>query len=331
MTDDKSGREAYLRSQEGDLTSYAAMLGDGFSHKVDLLAQLIRDAHHPSLGRYKERLLQECIAQFLPKRFRVGTGFVVFPKRHDGSVATPADPRFANVYDHEVSSQLDIIVYDATDYPMVLQDGDFVVVRPEAVRSIVEVKGALTTKAVADSINSFVDYGQKWTRCREFYKSVGTPGENVPLLKAPWFMLMGWRAYVGASGGPAMDGTRLRQAIVDAYQASGADLTKVPLLNAAYLYGDCIVDATVHFGTAGYGTVRGQLVRHHRDGATELAGDGTVADLLAKIHISLGPPINFVMSHRRHGSEGGIPPYAHAGFAALVEGGVWSMSRRWNE
>ena len=56
----------YLESRTGDLTSYAAATGDAFASRINLLAQLIRDSHHPSLGLYKERLLMKVILEHIP-------------------------------------------------------------------------------------------------------------------------------------------------------------------------------------------------------------------------------------------------------------------------
>ena len=72
-------RKKYLQSLQGDLAGFTALLGEQFGAKVNMLAQLLGDAHHPSLGAYKERILADAIASSLPKRYRIGTGFVLFP------------------------------------------------------------------------------------------------------------------------------------------------------------------------------------------------------------------------------------------------------------
>jgi len=73
----KENRERYLQGRSGDLTRFAAMLGDSFESKIDWLAQLIGTAHDPSLGQYKENLLRAVIRDFIPKRYEVGTGNVL--------------------------------------------------------------------------------------------------------------------------------------------------------------------------------------------------------------------------------------------------------------
>ena len=62
----KEARQAYLDAKKGDLTSYAGMIGQEFSSKIDRLAHIIGRAHEPSVGEYKESLLRSCIEQFIP-------------------------------------------------------------------------------------------------------------------------------------------------------------------------------------------------------------------------------------------------------------------------
>ncbi|WP_152428814.1 hypothetical protein [Methylomonas sp. MK1] len=66
-------------SARSDLTGFAALLGESFSSRIDLLTKVLLDAHYPSLVAYKERLLAETIRNYLPRSVEVGTGFVLFP------------------------------------------------------------------------------------------------------------------------------------------------------------------------------------------------------------------------------------------------------------
>lgn len=67
----KQLREDYLVSRKGNLTTYAAMIGEGFSSTLHRLAQIIGGSHEPSLGSYKERLLMNVIKDFIPNRYEV--------------------------------------------------------------------------------------------------------------------------------------------------------------------------------------------------------------------------------------------------------------------
>lgn len=303
----------------GDLTSYAAMLGDSFKLKVDWLGQLIHDSHFPSIGVYKERLLRSVINDFIPKRYEVGTGFVLFPNKQLYKVGD--SERDGN--NHEVSSQLDLIVYNSTDFPIVFRDQDFVVVRPESVRSIIEVKGSLTSKDVDETIDSYIDFGMKWKRCSNLYEKTHGPKLHMPRL-----MLMAWAVAFDDKGYPKSDGERLRKQIVKKYkEIPKTEIQGLPKLDSAYIYNDCRVDFTVQIGNdgvkLGYGTSRGQLVRYDKEGQPEIAGDKTIASLLANVQFSVDnpdTPFNSMFSHVDQTNRGDILTHKYNGFECWLEG-----------
>ena len=70
----------------------------------------------------------------------VGTGFVMFPHEDPNPPGGPDlyDPLNQSAY--SVSRQCDILIYDVARFPPVFRDGEFVVVRPEAVRAVIEVR-----------------------------------------------------------------------------------------------------------------------------------------------------------------------------------------------
>lgn len=79
----------------------------------------IRDRHWLSDGLWKESVLRAVLRRHLPRHLEIGSGFIVAG--------------------NEVSTQIDILIYD-TNYPILFQDGDFVVVTPDLVRAVIEVK-----------------------------------------------------------------------------------------------------------------------------------------------------------------------------------------------
>lgn len=93
------------------------------THKV---RNLIR--HWGEDGRYKEAVLKNVIRRFLPERFIIGSGFVVKPTTLRG--------------EHLSSRQIDLIIYDDAS-PVLFKEGDFVILTPDAVRGIIEVKNNL--------------------------------------------------------------------------------------------------------------------------------------------------------------------------------------------
>jgi len=88
-------------------------------------------------GRYKEAILKSVIRRFLPERFAISAGFVV--------------RQTSNRAEHESSKQIDLIIYD-TDYPVLFNEGDLVVVTPDAVRAIIEVKTNLENLSLKETV-----------------------------------------------------------------------------------------------------------------------------------------------------------------------------------
>jgi len=87
----------------------------------DRLSSLI--SHPAEKGKYMEAILKSVIAKFLPRKYSIGTGFIINHKK-------------------EVSTQIDIIIYD-NSFPVLFSEGDFVVVLAKSVKAIVEVKSSI--------------------------------------------------------------------------------------------------------------------------------------------------------------------------------------------
>jgi hypothetical protein len=294
-------RAAYLTSKHADLTAYAAMIGEEFASRVHRLAKIIGTSHEPSVGAYKESILRGAVSKFIPKRYTVGTGFVVFTKDSERNDATSTNIDLQNLKDHCTSKQLDIVVYDDYNFPPLLREGEFVVLRPESVRSVVEVTGYLTLKKLDEVITSFVDFGRKWREYQRYRSTWGTTQST----DQPSLELFAWDVYVRPDGRPDCDGRTIRQGIVKSYRSSlaPAELSErsVPLLNAAYLYNNCIVSRCGYsrneVSRDGYLTSRGQFIRYDADRKPSQAGDCTIASLLAAIHVSLETPFNADFSY----------------------------------
>lgn len=78
-------------------------------------------SHGPTVGTYRENLLQNTLKKHLPERYHVATGFIF-----------------------GLSRQIDILIYDRVDYAPVFREGELVIVPPESVRAVIEVKTNLT-------------------------------------------------------------------------------------------------------------------------------------------------------------------------------------------
>jgi hypothetical protein len=281
-------RQQYKEAASGTLKTYMMMLGDGFASKINLLSQLLGGVHPLSEGTHKERLLATAIRQFLPKRFEVGTGFVLFPLK---GYYIDGDEAVLSVSNHTMSNQMDLIVYDSHLFPTIFQDGDFVVVRPESVRALIEVKGFAKQADIVDTLERFTDFGKKWVACKGCYTA-----HKIPLHHEPCLFAMCWDVYVPEAGLPATDGPKLREAIAAYYRGQEdvvADPDSRPLLRAAYLYNDSIVSADRQLGD---GSVEYGYSWEHGTFRAGRTGDKTVADLLERVQVSLGDQFNPALS-----------------------------------
>ncbi len=226
----KKLRDEYDKSRERDLADYFAIIGQGFDSSLNLLYKLIGTAHELSIGRYKERLLLKLISDFLPKRYSVASGFVMFPGTESDSSGNS----------HNVSRELDIIIYDSLDYSALFIDQDFVIVKPESVRAIIEVKGRLNSNAIDDCMNKFIDFHEKWSKATLLYNSL-----SLPNLRCPGLFMMNWDIGINSNGYPQCDGERLLEGIVKNYKEKlkVSENTKIlPLLRAAFIHNNCIVN-----------------------------------------------------------------------------------------
>ena len=96
-------------------------------------------------GRYKEAVLKNVIKRFLPGKYEMGTGFVVKQTKNRG--------------EHLSSWQLDLIIYD-NESPILFKEGDFVILTPDSVRAIIEVKANLLNQNVADIVRRANENGE---------------------------------------------------------------------------------------------------------------------------------------------------------------------------
>lgn len=102
--------------------SYHKSITTEFKAVQDRIRYFIGDAHWGEDGRFKELLLMNHLKKVLPSNVSVGTGFV-----RNG---------------REITSQIDLIIYD-NSIPTIFSEGDFVIVLPESVYGIIEIKSTI--------------------------------------------------------------------------------------------------------------------------------------------------------------------------------------------
>ncbi len=94
-------------------------------------------AHWGEDGRNKEVVLKTVLKRFLPANLDIGTGFVV---THVENNDTPLP-----------STQIDLIIYD-NSFPVLFKESDFVIITPDAVRGIIEVKSNIKKSSQLEEI-----------------------------------------------------------------------------------------------------------------------------------------------------------------------------------
>jgi hypothetical protein len=112
--------------------------------------------HHGSEGDYCEDLLRQFLRQVLPTRYSVDHGFIRYT------------PRLGLSGQSCVSRQIDVIVHDSFDYAPVFRSGEFVIVLPEAVTAVIEVKKRLTSGELGDALSGLA-------RVNEVLQASGRP------------------------------------------------------------------------------------------------------------------------------------------------------------
>lgn len=125
-------QEVRLRlSARGKKLEHARSYAASFAHELvtqsERIGQLVD--HGPTKGSYREDLLRELLQRHIPQRFHAATGFI-----------------------SGFDEQLDIIIYDQIEYAPIFRVGNLVVVPPEAVRAVIEVKSSLTPTTLLDAL-----------------------------------------------------------------------------------------------------------------------------------------------------------------------------------
>ena len=106
--------------------------------------------HPAEEGRFVESLIRDFLNKHLPKNLRAMSGFIIKP-----STKTGLD-NFARVnFENDLhSKQLDIIVYDISNYPIYEQFEEFCIVPPEGVIAILSIKKTLRMKDISAELQS---------------------------------------------------------------------------------------------------------------------------------------------------------------------------------
>lgn len=122
-----------MPSASGPFADYWQLRMEGAANRLKA-AQTIID-HTSARGSLAENLLRELIAEFLPRRWAVGTGFILNS-------------------DREVSKQVDILVYDVMTTASIYRDGGLVALSPGTAKLAVEVKSHLDGDGIRHALEN---------------------------------------------------------------------------------------------------------------------------------------------------------------------------------
>ena len=131
-----------------NVTSHFKNLTTELESLKDRVRHYINNKHWLSDGEWKESVIRTVLRRHLPANIEIGSGFIVF--------------------EGKPSTQIDILLYDNSK-PVLFQDGNFVILTPDAVRGVIEVKTKFHNKKdfisavaklskIAELINPFSTY-----------------------------------------------------------------------------------------------------------------------------------------------------------------------------
>lgn len=112
-----------------DTKAYFDSLTNEISSIRNRIRNFIGSSYWPGDGQWKESVVRHVIRRYLPETHTVGTGFVL---SEEGN-----------------STQIDILIYDNSG-PILFRDGDFVIVTPDLVAAVIEVKTRIRSRELRD-------------------------------------------------------------------------------------------------------------------------------------------------------------------------------------
>ena len=95
-------------------------------------------SHAGERGRLLEETLRAFLCSGLPQRIGIGSGQIV------------------EALERKPSKQVDIVLYDALNYPLLLDEGSFQLFPNEAVLAVIEVKSTLNRRYLNQGLENIV-------------------------------------------------------------------------------------------------------------------------------------------------------------------------------
>jgi len=130
-----------------DKKRFLSSIIDELSSKSERVGLIIK--HHQTTGNYREQLLISVLKKYVPKKYHVATGFI------DGR-----------------TKQIDIIIYDQQNYIPLFRENDLVVVKPDSVRAVIEVKTTLNSDSLWEALEGIHQVFRHSTHAIPVFKGV---------------------------------------------------------------------------------------------------------------------------------------------------------------
>lgn len=273
---------------EKTLNDFQNQLSESFFSKIYLLEKIIGNNHWLTSGTFKEKVLITFLNNNLPKRFTAKSGFVVFPKKRIFEKnKTPKDYDFLNNSSYILSKQIDILVYDSLDYSPVFEDENIVLLSPESVKSVIEVKGTIDGKHLKDSTNLLIDYRNKWLEYKTFSDELNSDNE----LCIPTMFIYCWEFKKNKKGHRSITGKYIREYLARLLneETSSISYRDEPFINTIYIYNECeisliaSIEEDLSKSSIGFMTTRGYSVKYKNNGELVKGGDKSLFQMLRSI------------------------------------------------
>ena len=117
------------------MDEYYRKIQDKLLIQKDMIDALLKNQNTGVRSDYYEAIIRDLIRENVPKAFSVSRGIILNKEGQN-------------------SEECDLILYESSSFDTWFQSGEIVVVSPEAVRAVIEVKRTLSHRSISDAISN---------------------------------------------------------------------------------------------------------------------------------------------------------------------------------
>lgn len=145
-----------------NLIAFHESIAGEFEITKDRVRDLIGSTHWQSDGQHKEAIVRRMLRSHIADSYRVGTGFVAYPEFDNPEQND----------DRDTSRQIDVLITKSSR-PTLFRDGEFVIVTPDAVCAVIEVKTSRDATQIAEDLVKLVEEKDRLHRSSNTQCKVG--------------------------------------------------------------------------------------------------------------------------------------------------------------